>query len=39
MSNMEWMITSVLLLVAVTLIVVVLALAYSPEPPEDSPYV
>lgn len=34
----EYAITSVLLLVSVTLVFVTLALAYSPEPPEDSPY-
>lgn len=39
MTNVEWVVTSVALLMAVTLVFVVLALAYSPEPLEDSPYV
>lgn len=38
MSPCEWVLTSTTLLLAVTVMALVLALAYSPQPPEDSPY-
>lgn len=38
MSPGEWALVAASLLLAVTVVFVVLAAAYSPEPPEDSPY-